>query len=60
MNTEIALDFLGYESLSFVLRKLGFDRNFIKWIENLLKDQFSCVINDGTTVQYFDLERDAR
>lgn len=46
--------------VSFVLRKLGFDRNFIKWIEDLLKDLFSCVINNGTIAQYFDLERDAR
>ena len=36
------------------------DQNFITWIEILLKDQLSCVINGGTTTQYFNLERDAR
>ena len=42
-----------------VLKKFGSGKNVITWIEILLKDQQSCVINGGTTTQYFNLERDA-
>ena len=34
--------------------------NFWIWIEILLKDKLLCVINGGTTTQYFNLERGAR
>ena len=37
-----------------------FWKKIITWIEILLKDQQSCVINGGTTTQYSNLERGAR
>ena len=37
--------------------KFGFRKNFITGIDILLKDQLSCVINGGTTTQYFNLEK---
>ena len=36
------------------------EKNFINWIEILLKDQQLCVTNGRTTTQYFNLERSAR
>ena len=35
-------------------------KTFITWIEILLKNQFSCVMNGRTTIQYFNLETGAR
>ena len=59
MDTEKALDSLEHDFLSSVLRKFGFGKNFITWIEILLKDQLPCAANGGTTTQYFNLERSA-
>ena len=43
MDIEKAFDSLDHDFLSSVLRKFGFGKNFITWIEVLLKDQLSCV-----------------
>ena len=40
--------------------KFGIPEEVIAWIEILLKNQESCVINSGTTTKYFNLERGAR
>ena len=57
MDIEKAFDSLDHSSLISVLKKFDFGKNFITWIEILLKDQQSCVINGGTSTQYFNLER---
>ena len=49
MSIEKAFDSISHSFLNSVLKKLGFGKNFITWIEILLKDQQSCVINGGTT-----------
>ena len=54
-----AFDSLDHDFLS-VLKKLGFDENFIHWIKVLLNNQRSCVINGGFIAPYFDLEKGAR
>ena len=59
MDIEKAFDSLDHSFLISVLKKFGFGKNFITWIEILLKDQQSCFINGGTTTQYFNLERGA-
>ena len=59
MSIEKAFDSISHSFLNSVLKKLGFGKNFITWIEILLKDQQSCVINGGTTTQCFNLERGA-
>ena len=59
IGIEKAFDSLDYNFLSSVLRKFGFGKNFITWINILLKDQLSCVINGGTATQYFNIERGA-
>ena len=56
MDIEKAFDSLDHIFLISVLKKFGFGKTFITWIEILLKDQQSC----GTTTQYFNLERGAR
>ena len=43
-----------------VLQKFGFGKDFIRWIDIILKKQESCVINGGTATNYFKLERGAR
>ena len=42
------------------LEKYGFKENFIKWIQILIQNQESCVINGETPTNYFKLERGAR
>ena len=40
-------------------KKFGFE-TFIKWIQILLKNQESCIINGGTTTKYFKFEKGTR
>ena len=40
--------------------KIGFGETFIKWIQILLKNQESCIINGGSTTKYFKLEKCTR
>ena len=46
--------------LIFTLERYGFSKIFILWVKSLLRDQESCVINDGATTKYFSLVRRAR
>ena len=59
MDTEKVFNSLDHDFLCSVLRKFRFGKNFIKWIKILLKDQLLCVINCGTSTQYFKLEMGA-
>ena len=43
-----------------VLEKFGFGKSFMHWIEVILKNQESCVMNGGSTTGYFSLYRGAR
>ena len=60
MDVEKAFDSLDHQFLIWVLNKFGFGQNFISWIEIILKNQESCVINSGKTTKYFKLNRGAR
>ena len=51
---------MNHAFLIVALRKYGFGDNFTDWIKILLKNQESCVINEGHTTKYFKLERGAR
>ena len=42
-----------------VLKKNGFDNNFIDWIRVLLTNQESCIINSGSNTPYFKLGKGA-
>ena len=48
MNVEKAFNSLDHKFLISVLNKLVFGQNFILWIEIVLKNLESCVINAGT------------
>ena len=60
MDIEKDFDSLDHIFLISVLKNVGFGKKVITWIEILLKDQQPCVINGGTTTQYFNSERGAR
>ena len=47
MDIEKAFDSLDHDFPGSALRIFGFDKNFITWIESLLKDQLSCAIKGG-------------
>ena len=57
VDIQKAFDSVNHQFLILVLKKLGFGNTFIKWIQTLLKNQESCVINGGNTTKYFKLER---
>ena len=40
------------------VKKFGFDNEFRKWIQILIKTPESCVINGGKATSYFKLERE--
>ena len=49
MDTEKAFDSLDHNFLISTLEKYGFRENFISWVKVLLRNQESCVLNDGKT-----------
>ena len=42
------------------LEKYGFKEDFVKWIQITIRNQESCIINGGTTTNYFKFERGTR
>ena len=60
IDIEKAFDSVNHAFLISALEKYGFGKNFLKWINVLLNNQESCVINGGFTKQYFKLERGTR
>ena len=57
VDIEKAFDLLDHDFLVSSLEKYGFAQNFILWVNILLKDQESWVINGGKTTKYFLLGR---
>ena len=60
IDFQKAFDSLNHNFIIESCKKFGIPDNIINWIKILLKNQESCVINGGTTTQYFKLERGAR
>ena len=60
IDFEKAFDSLNHNLLIAALEKFGFGCDFIDWIKILINKQESCVINNGKTTTYFNLERGAR
>ena len=62
MTLDIEKDFdsVNHIFLITALEKYGLREYFIKWIQILIQNQESCVINGGTTRNYFKLERGTR
>ena len=60
MDIEKVFNSLDYTFLIKFLKKYGFEKTFIRWVQTITNKQESCVINGGNTTQYFNLEKGAR
>lgn len=60
IDFQKAFDSLNHNFILESCQKFGIPDYIINWIRILLTNQESCVINGGTTTQYFKLERGAR
>ena len=60
VDIQKTFDSVNHLFLITALKKLGFDETFIKWIQILLRNQESCIINGGTTTKYFKLQKGTR
>ena len=56
LDIQKAFDSVSHLFLITALEKYDFKEDFIKWIQILLSN----VINEGTTTNYFNLERGTR
>ena len=59
MDIEKAFDSMDHIFLIKInaLEMFGFGKDFIEWIQILIKNQESCVMNGGQSTGYFKLER---
>ena len=55
LDIEKAFESVKHLFLIAALEKYGFMEDFIKWVEILIRNQESCVINGGTTTNYLKL-----
>ena len=57
IDIEKAFDSVDHYFLLAILEKYGFKKNFLRWIETLLNNQKSCIINREITTHYFKLKK---
>ncbi|KAL9989421.1 hypothetical protein ACROYT_G003968 [Oculina patagonica] len=60
IDFEKAFDSVNVEFLIKALEAFNFGQTFIKWIRTFYNGAKSCVINNGFTSHYFDLQRGVR
>ena len=60
VDMEKAFDCLEHNFIFATLTRFGFGEDFVHWIRTLLCHGSSCVINNGQSTGYFNLERWAR
>ena len=60
VDIEKAFDSINHSFLISVWKKFGFGNEFRKWIQILMKNPESCVINGSKTTPYFKLKRGTR
>ena len=60
IDFEKAFDSVDWEFMKLVLRKFNFGDSLIRWIDVFYTDISSCVINNGFTTNYFNLQRGVR
>ena len=60
VDIEKAFDLVDQSFLLAVLQKYAFGEHFLKWIQILIKNQESCIVNGGITTKFFSLDRGAR
>ena len=58
IDIEKAFDCVDHYFLLAFLEKYDFKKNFLRWIETLLNNQESCIINIRITTQYFKLKKE--
>ena len=59
-DIEKAFDSVEHNFIIAALEAYGFGPNFVQWVKTLLYDQKSCVMNNGHSTGYFNLERGTR
>ena len=59
-DMEKAFDSVDHNFIIAALEPYGFGPNFVQWVKTLLYDQKSCVMNNGHSTGYFNLERGTR
>ena len=60
IDIEKTFDSIDYCFLLAILEKYGLKESFLKWIENLLNNQESYIINGRITIDYFKLKKGTR
>ena len=60
IDIEKAFDSFNHYFLLVIPEKYGFKKKLLKWIETLLNNQESCIINGGITTHYFKLKKGTR
>ena len=60
IDFEKAFDSIEWSFLHKALEQMNFGNQFRKWIKTLYNNIFSCIINNGATTPYFNLERGIR
>ena len=56
-DIEKAFDSVNHNFIFATLERFGFGPEFIHWVKTLLKNGQSCVMNNGKSTGYFNLER---
>ena len=59
-DVEKAFDSVDHNFMFAALKRFGFGNDFVRWIKTIFKNSQSCVMNNGTSAEYFNLERGAR
>ena len=59
-DMEKAFDSVDHNFIIAALEAYGFGPDFFQWVKTLLYDQKSCVMNNGHSTGYFNLERGTR
>ena len=59
-DIEKAFDSVDHNFIFATLNKFCFGSDLIQWIKTLFKNSQSCVMNNGNSTEYFNLERGTR
>ena len=60
VDYEKAFDFLSWEFIFKVLECFNFGKDIIIWVKTFYKNISSCVMNNGNSSQYFEINRGVR
>ena len=60
IDIEKTFDSIDHYFLFSILEKYGLKKSFLKWIEKLLNNQESYIINGWITIDYFKLKKGTR